>query len=169
MDALRNSKYKKSIFLIRHAKSSWKHAAQINDINRPLNFRGVNSAKKMAKRLPAISFDQLLTSDAQRALQTASIFTREINLDFSDLVIMPQLYHASAATILATLNEMDSQAKCIALFAHNPGINDFVFETGIDIPNVVTTGILHYQYEGDWADLTFSQLEFIGYDFPKKK
>lgn len=161
---------KKNLFIIRHAKSSWKGAGQINDIDRPLNLRGTKAAIFMSNQMyNNYQFDKIYSSSAFRTLNTANIFIREMYLNYDILDIKNELYHASSNVILDVLKLTNNKKKSVALFAHNPGINDFVFKTGQDIPNVVTTGIIHYQYEGEWADLDFSQLEFISYNFPKKK
>ena len=44
------NEHMKSLFLIRHAKSSWDEQG-LNDIERPLNDRGKKDAPEMAKRL----------------------------------------------------------------------------------------------------------------------
>ena len=58
----------KTLFLIRHAKSSWDHAA-LPDKDRPLNDRGKRDAPKMGKRLAKrdVKPDLILSSPARRA------------------------------------------------------------------------------------------------------
>ena len=64
----------KTLFLIRHAKSSWEYTA-LPDKDRPLNDRGKRDAPKMGKRLAKrdVTPDLILSSPARRALTTAEI------------------------------------------------------------------------------------------------
>jgi len=61
----------KTLFLIRHAKSSWGDAA-LPDKDRPLNDRGRRDAPKMGERLAKrdVKPDLILSSPAVRALKT---------------------------------------------------------------------------------------------------
>ena len=64
----------KTLFLIRHAKSSWNHP-DLKDIDRPLNERGLANAPSMAQRAatqwktPGL----VLSSPARRAKDTANL------------------------------------------------------------------------------------------------
>jgi phosphohistidine phosphatase SixA len=64
----------KTLFLIRHAKSSWDDPA-LPDKDRPLGDRGRRDAPKMGKRLAKgdVEPDLILSSPARRALKTAEI------------------------------------------------------------------------------------------------
>jgi phosphohistidine phosphatase len=64
----------KTLFLIRHAKSSWDDIA-LPDKDRSLNDRGRRDAPKMGKRLAKrnVTPDLILSSPARRALTTAEI------------------------------------------------------------------------------------------------
>src|SRR5215475_12494664 len=61
----------KTLYLLRHAKSSWKDPG-LDDLDRPLNKRGRESAKTMAAylRRARISPDVVVCSTALRAKQT---------------------------------------------------------------------------------------------------
>jgi len=62
----------KSLLILRHAKSSWKHP-ELNDHERPLNKRGKNDAPRMGKLLQKEKLipDAILSSTAMRASATA--------------------------------------------------------------------------------------------------
>jgi len=55
----------KTLYLLRHAKSSWKNPG-LDDLDRPLNKRGRETAKTMAAHLrrAKITFDLVLCSTA---------------------------------------------------------------------------------------------------------
>jgi phosphohistidine phosphatase len=70
----------KFFYLLRHAKSSWKEPG-LNDHDRPLNKRGRNAAKMMAKylRRSEIKPDLVICSTAIRAKQTLDPIVKAIN------------------------------------------------------------------------------------------
>lgn len=74
----------KTLYLIRHAKSSW-NIPSLSDIDRPLNERGYNDAHIMSNRLckPKNS-TVIITSPAIRALSTALIFARICDINLSN-------------------------------------------------------------------------------------
>ena len=62
----------KTLYLIRHAKSSWKHD-YLADFDRPLNKRGKRDAPVMGRRLKQHGVPGLfLSSPARRAIRTAA-------------------------------------------------------------------------------------------------
>src|SRR5205085_6869527 len=77
----------KTLFLIRHAKSSWDDTA-LPDKDRPLGDRGRRDAPKMGKRLAKrdVKPDLILSSPATRALKTAEIIAKKLDYKRKDLV-----------------------------------------------------------------------------------
>lgn len=69
----------KTLYLLRHAKSSWKDPG-LDDLDRPLNKRGRETAKTMAAylRRAKISPDVVLCSTAVRAKQTLEPIAKAI-------------------------------------------------------------------------------------------
>ena len=67
----------KTLFLIRHAKSSWDDAV-LPDRDRPLDDRGERDVAKMGKRLVArnVKADLIMSSPAKRALATAEVIAK---------------------------------------------------------------------------------------------
>ena len=65
----------KTLFIIRHAKSSW-DIATLNDFDRSLNERGKKDAPIMAQRLldKKITIDSFVSSPAKRAKKNCRIF-----------------------------------------------------------------------------------------------
>lgn len=159
----------KNLFIVRHAKSSWEDFDVITDMDRGLNMRGVYAATSMGGGMKhKFTFDKVFSSCAIRALHTASIFLREMELNQEIIEIDSNLYHASSKAILKTINSVDTSINNLALFAHNPGINDFARAANLKLKNVATSGVLHFKYKGDWENLKFKDLEFIDYDYPKR-
>ena len=78
----------KTLFLIRHAKSSWDDTA-LSDKDRPLHDRGKRDAPKMGKRLARrdVKPDLILSSPAMRALTTAEIIAKKLDYKRKDIVV----------------------------------------------------------------------------------
>ncbi len=133
----------KQLLIIRHAKSSWTDSV-IDDFDRPLNERGNSDAPRMAKLIAEkkIPIDALISSTANRAFTTAAYFAKELGFKKINIRTFDKLYHAPAHVFYDIIEDLDDDLKTIAIFAHNPGITDFVnslSETKID--NMPTCGI----------------------------
>ena len=75
----------KFLYLVRHAKSSWKDAS-LSDRERPLNGRGRRSAPEMGGRLATggHSPDLIISSPARRAFSTAKKIAKELLTHLGD-------------------------------------------------------------------------------------
>lgn len=161
----------KKLYLIRHAKSSWKEEG-ISDFDRPLKGRGIRDAHTTGQWLHSQEEapDLLISSPATRAIHTALIFAQELKYPFSDIAIEPKLYHASMKDIHKTLENLDDRLNSVYLFGHNPALTEFV-NLCIDhiIDNVPTTGVACLKFETDtWRDLS-QEAELVFFDYPKRR
>ena len=77
----------KTLYLVRHAKSSWKFP-ELRDFDRPLNGRGKRNAPDMGKRLKVMGIlpDLLIASPANRALTTARKIAENIGYPVEDIL-----------------------------------------------------------------------------------
>ena len=114
-----------SLFLLRHAKSSWKNT-EISDFFRPLNKRGRNGARLIGQYMDKNQFipDLVLCSAANRAIETISIIESCMPNKLKTYFLI-DLYLASEATILNKIVQIDVPANSVLLVGHNPGIEAF--------------------------------------------
>src|SRR5207302_4503921 len=91
----------KTLFLIRHAKSSWNDTA-LPDKDRPLSDRGRRDAPKMGKRLAKrdVKPDLILSSPARRALTTAEIIAKKLDYKLKEIVADDRLYASAVHDLL---------------------------------------------------------------------
>ena len=91
----------KTLFLIRHAKSSWDDIG-LPDFERPLNERGKYDAPQMAKRIKdkKIEIDAFVSSPAKRARKTAEIFMDVYDENKKKLVLSPFIVRSNNRKIL---------------------------------------------------------------------
>jgi phosphohistidine phosphatase len=161
----------KILYLMRHAKSSWKDT-ELEDHRRPLNNRGKRNVPLMGKRLKARSvlLDRIVTSDARRALDTAIPIGNLFGLDSSGILQAPLLYLASHGQILEIVKGLKANWQQVMIVGHNPGLQDAanLFYTP-PISKLPTAGIVTLGFEIDkWREIDQRRLIFSDFDFPKR-
>ena len=159
----------KKIFLIRHAKSSWKDES-LSDFERPLNKRGRANAPFMAQILKqrGIMADCILSSPALRAKDTAKFFAKM--LGFSKPIVYDEtLYEASKEEIHKAITAMDDACETLFVVGHNPGLNDLVKHYVGFSENIVTCGIVEIVFRCEkFKDISSQNAEFVSFEYPKK-
>lgn len=115
----------KTIYLVRHAKSSWEDIGQ-DDHERPLNERGRKDAPRMAKYLASRSINPGITlcSTSKRTKETYSYFTSYFS--GVPLSLSRKLYHASVNSLMDEIMALDEKYDGAFLFGHNNGVSEFV-------------------------------------------
>lgn len=160
----------KTLYSVRHAKSSNALIGQ-QDIDRPLNERGIEDATMIAQRLFSHQnfLDAFVSSPAKRALTTCNLFAKIFNIPSKNIFIEEKLYEAPATTFYEVVKKLDNQFSAIALFSHNPGISYFVNSlTDKMIDGMPTCGVYGVQAEIDsWKDFELAEKIFLYFDFPK--
>ncbi len=162
----------KTLYLVRHAKSSWKEA-DLSDHDRPLNSRGERDAPIMGKRLrkrkpqPEV----IISSSALRAKTTAKILAFEIGYPKSDITIDERLYGAEPKDIVSILRGLDDTVDCVMLVGHNPTCTALVNFLGhCDIDNMPTCGITVLAFPIDaWEDIVSGKGDLLDFDYPKNE
>lgn len=160
----------KRLFLIRHAKSSW-NDPDLYDFERPLNKRGKHDAPYMGKLLHKKNIlpDLIISSHAERAMQTASIIAKELGYPEERIAIEKKLYEAVNKDILDVLQRTDENVEVLFLFGHNPGLttlHNFICKHFID--NIPTCGITEYEFGDKWENLSGNTCRLISFEYPKK-
>ena len=116
----------KTIFLLRHAKSSWNDPG-LADFDRPLNERGKKAAPFMGKLMQEKGFapEIIVTSPAVRARTTASL-VKEAGRLAGPLTFEPAIYEASPQGIRQVVSELSDSIKSVLIVGHNPGMEGFI-------------------------------------------
>ena len=114
-----------NLVLTRHAKSSWDNL-NLTDHDRPLNRRGREDAKLIAKYLATYeyTYKTILCSTSKRTSETLEIFLNYIH-KVDQVNYLSYLYHASAETIRKEIMTLDTGGTYM-LLGHNPGIEVFL-------------------------------------------
>jgi len=162
----------KTITLVRHAKSSWKHAG-ISDRERPLNARGKRDAPVMGARIQrhGIRPSLIVSSPAKRAWQTARIVAREIDYPLEFLQREDSLYLASLDQLLDVVAAQDNGFNHLMVVGHNPGLTDFAnfLSPGLT-NNLQTAAVVSVEIDrDDWMLYERPKTRLLVYDYPKLK
>jgi phosphohistidine phosphatase len=161
----------KTLYLIRHAKSSWDDP-QLSDHDRPLNKRGERDAPLMAKILKKkkIKPDLILSSSAVRALEYAKVISSHLDYKKKDIVSTKDLYLSDEDEMLKILKNVKDSNDIVFLFGHNPDITSFANSLcSANLDNIPTSGICEIEFDTDnWNDIDYGKGKFKSFDYPKK-
>ena len=161
---------KRTLFLVRHAKSSWDGVA-LPDKERPLADRGKRDAPMMGKRLAKrqVKPDLILSSPARRALSTAEIIANELDYRAKDIVVDDRLYATEAETLLGVIGELSDKLKCVMLIGHNPEFADLVHRLSNEDTLMPTCAVAQFTFESkSWATIGAAKPAKVVLDYPKK-
>jgi phosphohistidine phosphatase len=116
----------KTLFLLRHAKSSWKQP-DMNDHDRPLNKRGKKEAPMVGKYLKANELvpDLILSSTARRAHETAQVVAEESGFE-GQVELYQDLYLSDTACYLDILQRLPETADRVLVIGHNPDLDELL-------------------------------------------
>ncbi len=145
----------KTLYLVRHAKSSWEHDAI--DHERPLKDRGFKDANLVSNHLKEnlTRPDLVMSSDAMRAKTTAYIFAKNLGIDEDDIVLNHKLYDFSGRDLIDVIANCDDSVGILMVFGHNHAMTAFVNTYGdVYTGNVATSGFTHIEFDiASWKDL----------------
>lgn len=116
----------KTIYVLRHAKSSW-DAADLADIDRPLNDRGENVAPFIGEFMRSNGFEPeiIVSSPAMRARETARL-VKEAAHSSAEVMYDERIYEASARTLQLVVTSIADRFESAMLVGHNPGMEALV-------------------------------------------
>ena len=145
----------KTIYLVRHAKSSWEF--NVGDIDRPLSRRGINDANLLTKEVLKyqIQPDAIYSSPANRALSTCKIFIKNLDFDDNLLSIKEKLYDFGGRQVADFIYNLDDSLDTVMIFGHNHAFTEIANKFGDEfIDNVPTCGLVLLQFNVDsWKNI----------------
>jgi len=161
----------KNIIFVRHAKSSWENP-DLADRDRPLKKRGLSDAQKMSEHLLSVKkvkYQQILTSPANRAFQTAKIFSETLNSELEP-ILRPELYFEGPSVILQTIRMYAQEdTETLILFGHNPDIASLVSDLTEDfISHYPTCGVAMVKLNiHSWQEIRWGVGKLDWFIYPK--
>jgi phosphohistidine phosphatase len=162
--------------LLRHAKSSWSDS-DLPDVDRPLAPRGERAARRIADylRRSEIRPELVLCSPARRARQTLDAIEPTLG-ETCAVELSPDLYAASAETLLERLRDVPESADPVLLIGHNPGLEELALmlaDRGAGLPRLrekfPTAALATIVFDSDtWAGLEPGGGELVDYVVPRE-
>lgn len=159
----------KTIFLLRHAKAG---AADTStpDIERALLKEGKGEAKAMAKEFTAKVMlpEFLITSTAKRAVQTASIFAKELGYKKKKVIRDEKLYANDSSVFMDLIKELSDSADSVMLVGHNPSISQFASFLSQSVKDELPScGLLGIKFNARrWREIKKGQGEMVYNSYP---
>jgi phosphohistidine phosphatase len=161
----------KTLFIVRHAKSSWKHEF-LSDFERPLNKRGHNDAPMMAQVLHdrGVTVDYIRSSPANRALTTARLLAAGIGYALDHVETDEHMYGAGDRQLQQIVQAFPAAAQTGMVVGHNPGMMMLAERlAGFDEDNLPTCGIVCVTFDVDaWTDVAEGSGTLRYFEYPKK-
>jgi len=160
----------KTLYLVRHAKSSWEEPG-IKDIDRPLIESGIKKTQRIIEYFQKnnISVDLMISSPAIRAYETAKLIAKGIDYPVKKIIREMKIYDGYYDRILDVIYTAPAEVNSLMIFGHNPTIThltNLFLDPGIDM--LPTSGVACISFDTDkWENIpgTEPKKEFIV--FPK--
>ena len=116
----------KTLYLLRHAKSSWADAT-LADFDRPLNERGKRAAETIGNYLKSnhITPELILCSTALRTRETLAIVTHAAELN-TEVCFDQRIYEASSSRLSQVISEIENDRSVVMVIGHNPGLEEIL-------------------------------------------
>jgi phosphohistidine phosphatase len=137
----------KTLYLVRHAKSSWKYP-NLDDFERPLN----------------------KPSPANRAAITARIIAAKINYPLEKIRYRESIYEFSEDALIHVIKQIDDSVNKAMIVGHNPATNGLANYIGDQpISNIPTCGVFCVELDiSSWAKVKEHCGKLKFFEFPKK-
>lgn len=152
----------KTIILVRHAKSSWKHPEK--DRNRRLKKKGIADANLVSSVFAKkkLSIDMSYSSPAKRAEFTCDIFANQLNIDTKKIIISDDLYDFGGQKVIHFIKNLHQNLNTVMIFGHNHALTSVCNIFGdIFIDNLPTSGLAVIDFDVDtWSSITFGITRF---------
>jgi phosphohistidine phosphatase len=144
----------KSVLVLRHAKSSWKHP-DLTDHERPLNKRGKHDAPSMGRLLKREHLipDIIISSTAIRARTTAQAVAKASGYK-AEITFNRSLYAAGPQAYIDALHDLSDENVRVLMTGHNPGLEELVELLTGEIHLMPTCSLAHLKFRVEkWSEI----------------
>jgi phosphohistidine phosphatase len=146
----------KTVYILRHAKSSWDFP-HLSDDERPLLEKGKKRTRLINEFLieNRIKPDLIITSHAVRAYETARIVARAVGYPKEEIMVSKTIYYSDSDNLMDQVFDLSGSLNSVMLVGHNPTLTNFVNRYLTDtIEWLPTSGLVSISFETDtWQDL----------------
>ncbi|MCY7359539.1 MAG: histidine phosphatase family protein [Rudanella sp.] len=116
----------RTLYIVRHAKAEDRGPFG-SDHERDLTSDGIVAAARVGRHLHirGIKPDQLLSSTANRARDTAKVMAEQLSIDPEQVVMDDHLYGGGPRAYLAAVNALPDATQTAMIVGHNPDVSYF--------------------------------------------
>lgn len=163
----------KILHLVRHAEAVEKKQG-LPDPERPLIRKGAKAAGNVARRLrkSGYSADYMISSPANRALETAHIFAKEFEYRAKKIELNQAIYDApDNSQLLSMVRNIPASSSQAFLFGHDSSLSDFAHYLIPGFEELMPKGaVVTVEFACDsWTEITPGMSKFIRFDYPVSK
>jgi phosphohistidine phosphatase len=144
----------KTILLMRHAKSSWKHH-DLADTDRPLAKRGEKDAPRIGHLIKDkdLTPQLILTSTALRSKRTAELVAGKSGYK-GEITSLESFYLAEPPAYLEELRRLPDDLDRVLIIGHNPGLEGLVQILSGKVASLPTSALAHIKLPiNSWNEL----------------
>ena len=148
----------RTLYLLRHAKSSWKDVT-LPDFDRPLKDRGRKAAKRIGKYLTRekLSDPLVVCSPAMRTRETADIVLKHANLRV-EVRFEERIYEASLRDLVQVVSEIPDDKQVAIMIGHNPGFEELLAYLTGEGRRMPTAALAKIKFDVEsWKDIKEDQ------------
>jgi phosphohistidine phosphatase len=160
----------KTLYIVRHAKSSWDFP-NLRDHDRPLLPKGEKRTRKIAVFLEKenIKPDLMISSTAVRAYETAVIIAKQLGYPVKNIISESKFYDSGILSIMDVLYGLDNKVNSVMIFGHNPSFtslaNKFLHNPIEWLP---TSGLVSISFDAEkWEEILLVERKTNFVIFPK--
>lgn len=160
----------KTLFILRHAKSSWDHP-ELSDFERPLNGRGKKAAPFMGELMYEKSLIPkfILSSPARRAKQTAKLVNASGEIE-AEIEFDSRIYGASTNSLMHIVSDLPDDYSSAMIVGHNPGFEGLVEILNGEHHRMPTAALAVIELKVDsWQDIVAGCGELVEILRPKEQ
>jgi phosphohistidine phosphatase len=157
----------KTLYLLRHLKSSWDDPS-LADADRPLAPRGVKAGRRVARHLrqAGVAPDLVLCSPSRRTRETLDAV--RASLGEPEVRFVDAVYGASHDELLDLLRAVVPEVASVLVIGHNPGLEDLArLLGGVEWEKFPTGAFVTLAVRDDWAELGPAACELTGFVVPR--
>jgi phosphohistidine phosphatase len=143
----------KTLFLLRHAKAITGELL-VPDQDRPLSERGLKDVHKLGTKLQKkeTHLDLIVTSPAVRAITTAQIIAKKLDMKRTNLLIDPIIYGGEIAALLEFISGVAKRYDVVLIVGHNPSLADLASHITGEPIAMSTCSLIKVSFDSkDWA------------------
>ena len=158
----------KTLYLLRHAKSSWKDPT-LADFDRPLNNRGKRASERIGRFLGKedIILDLVLSSNATRARETIEIVYQTAKLH-SELRYDERIYEAGPLRLFEVLSGVEDDRDTVLMVGHNPGLEELLHILTGSTEHMPTAALARIELSSSkWSEIATTKGNLASFIKPK--